>query len=101
MRLTLAMKYLFFNPFSTTKSTFLPKNFFQGFLKMEVVCHVVPLPLEGGVEVYKQVHIALVVESIGEDRAKDSQSLDLVLEAKVDDSLHVQFNSISFIARHV
>ncbi len=55
----------------------------------------------GGVEVYKQVHIALVVESIGEDRAKDSQSLDLVLEAKVDDSLHVQFNSISFIARHV
>ena len=32
----------------------------------------------GRVEVHKQIHIALVVESIGKNRAKDSQSLDLV-----------------------
>jgi len=41
----------------------------------------------GGVEVYKQVHITLVVEPIGEDRAKDRQGLDLVLETKFDISL--------------
>lgn len=39
------------------------------------------------IEVDKQVHIALVVESIGEDLAKDSQSLDPVLSAKVNNSL--------------
>ena len=39
------------------------------------------------IEVYKQVHIALVIESISKDRAKDSQGLDLVLPAKVDDPL--------------
>ena len=37
------------------------------------------------IKIHKQIHIALVVELIGEDRAKDSQSLLLVLAAKVDD----------------
>ncbi len=42
----------------------------------------------------KQVDVALVVESIGEYRAKDSQSLDLVLAAKVDYTLQIQFNQL-------
>ena len=46
------------------------------------------------IEIDKQINITLVVEPIGEDRAKDRQGLDLVLETKVDDSLHVQFNQL-------
>lgn len=56
-------------------------------MEIEVVCNIIPLLMVGRVEVYKQVHIALIVKSISKDRAKDSQSLDLVLPAKVDDSL--------------
>lgn len=56
-------------------------------MEIEIVCNIIPLLMVGRVEVHKQVHIALVVESISKDRAKDSQSLDLVLPAKVDDSL--------------
>ena len=48
----------------------------------------------GSIEVDKQVHIALVAEPIGEDRAKDSQCLDPVLPAKVDNPLHIQFNQL-------
>ena len=40
----------------------------------------------------KQIHITLVIESISEDRAKDRQSLDLVLPAQVQYSLQIQFN---------
>ena len=48
----------------------------------------------GCIEVDKQVHIALAVESIRQDGAKDSQSLDLMLPAKVDNSLQIQFNQL-------
>ena len=41
------------------------------------------------IEVDKQVHIALVAEPIGEDRAKDSQCLDPVLPAKVDIAVYL------------
>lgn len=48
----------------------------------------------GGIEIDKQVYVALVIESIGEDRAKDGQSLDPVLAAKVDYTLQIQFNQL-------
>ena len=46
----------------------------------------------GSIEVDKQIHIASVVESIGENRPEDGQSLDLMLAAKINDSLQIQFD---------
>lgn len=45
-----------------------------------------------GLKIHKQVHIALVVESIREDRAKDRKGSDLMLTAQVQDALQIQFN---------
>lgn len=46
------------------------------------------------IEIDKQINIALVIESISKYRAKNSQRLDLVLVAKVDYSLQIQFNQL-------
>ena len=73
---------------------FSAKDFLQLLLKIEVVGDVIPLLMVGCIKVDKQIHITLVVEPIGEDRAKDSQCLDPVLPAKVDNPLHIQFNQL-------
>lgn len=70
------------------------KNLFQGFLKIEVVCNIIPFLMVGGIEIDKQIHIALVVESIGKDRPKDCQGLDPILTAQVKNALQIQFNQL-------
>lgn len=47
----------------------------------------------GGIEIDEQVHIALVIESIGEYGSKHCKSFDPMPSAQVNDSLQVQFNS--------
>ena len=74
-------------PFSNNQINFSTEKLFERVAEIEVVGYIVPFLMVGRIEVHKQIHIALVVESICQDRAKDSQSLDLVLPAKVDDPL--------------
>lgn len=45
----------------------------------------------GGIEIDEQVHIALVIESIGEYGSKHCKSFDPMPSAQVNDSLQVQF----------
>ena len=40
---------------------------FEGFLKIEIVGDIIPLLVVGGVEIDEQVHIALIIEPIGQD----------------------------------
>lgn len=71
---------------------FSAKNRFQGFLKVEVVCNIIPLLMVCSVKTDKQIHIALVIESIRKDRTKDGQSLDLVLPAKFKYPLKIKLD---------
>ena len=64
---------------------------FQGIAQIKVVLYIVPFLVIGGVEIHKQVHIAPVIESIGKDRPKDSQGLDLILATKVENPLQINF----------
>ena len=57
------------------------ENHFKGIAEIEEILHIVPLFVISGVKIHKQVHIAFVVESIAEDRAKDCKRLHAVFAA--------------------
>ena len=41
--------------------------------KIKKISYIIPFFMVGGVEIYKQIHIAVVIESVGEDRSKNGK----------------------------